>query len=374
MLRLYRLKNYNFRLVFWLLLTSAMGVALVGSAKESLQNRQIFGVALGIVAMIIVSLIDYSWVLNFYWLIYIFNSVLLLIVRLAGKTTGGATRWLNIFGFQFQPTEPAKIMLILFFARFLMDHENNLNTIKTIFMSIVLLALPLTLVLIQPDLKNTITLIAVFGLLMYVSGLSYKIIGGTILAVIPLLIIYLVLVTQTDLPIIKEYQKNRVMAFFYPDEEEYQQDNTQQENSIIAIGSGQLKGKGLKNNEVSANNGNFVSQIQTDFIFAVAGEELGFLGSAALIILEFLISIECIVTSRKAKDLSGTLICCGVGSVITLQSFINICVATGLFPNTGTPLPFVSYGLTSIVSLYIGIGFILNVGLQNRTYPGGEKA
>jgi rod shape determining protein RodA len=351
-----------------------MGVALVGSAKESLQNRQIFGVALGIVAMIIVSLIDYSWVLNFYWLIYIFNSVLLLIVRLAGKTTGGATRWLNIFGFQFQPTEPAKIMLILFFARFLMDHENNLNTIKTIFMSIVLLALPLTLVLIQPDLKNTITLIAVFGLLMYVSGLSYKIIGGTILAVIPLLIIYLVLVTQTDLPIIKEYQKNRVMAFFYPDEEEYQQDNTQQENSIIAIGSGQLKGKGLKNNEVSANNGNFVSQIQTDFIFAVAGEELGFLGSAALIILEFLISIECIVTSRKAKDLSGTLICCGVGSVIALQSFINICVATGLFPNTGTPLPFVSYGLTSIVSLYIGIGFILNVGLQNRTYPGGEKA
>ncbi|MCI8593188.1 MAG: FtsW/RodA/SpoVE family cell cycle protein [Lachnospiraceae bacterium] len=374
MLRLYRLKNYNFRLVLWLLIISITGIALVGSAQESLQNRQIFGVALGITAMIIVSLIDYSWVLNFYWLIYTFNIVLLLFVRLAGKTTGGATRWLNIFGFQFQPTEPAKIMLILFFARFLMDHENDLNTIKTIFMSLVLLALPLTLVLIQPDLKNTITLIAVFCLLIYVAGLSYKIIGGTFLVVIPLLIIYLVLVTQTDLPIIKDYQKDRVMAFFYPDDEEYEQDNTQQENSIIAIGSGQLKGKGLKNNEVSANNGNFVSQIQTDFIFAVAGEELGFIGGAALIILEFLISIECILTSRKAKDLSGTLICCGVGSVIALQSFINICVATGLFPNTGTPLPFVSYGLTSIVSLYIGVGFILNVGLQNRTYPGGEKA
>lgn len=374
MLRLYRLKNYNFRLVLWLLIISITGIALVGSAQESLQNRQIFGVALGITAMIIVSLIDYSWVLNFYWLIYTFNIVLLLFVRLAGKTTGGATRWLNIFGFQFQPTEPAKIMLILFFARFLMDHENDLNTIKTIFMSLVLLALPLTLVLIQPDLKNTITLIAVFCLLIYVAGLSYKIIGGTFLVVIPLLTIYLVLVTQTDLPIIKDYQKDRVMAFFYPDDEEYEQDNTQQENSIIAIGSGQLKGKGLKNNEVSANNGNFVSQIQTDFIFAVAGEELGFIGGAALIILEFLISIECILTSRKAKDLSGTLICCGVGSVIALQSFINICVATGLFPNTGTPLPFVSYGLTSIVSLYIGVGFILNVGLQNRTYPGGEKA
>ena len=136
MLRLYRLKNYNFRLVLWLLIISITGIALVGSAQESLQNRQIFGVALGITAMIIVSLIDYSWVLNFYWLIYTFNIVLLLFVRLAGKTTGGATRWLNIFGFQFQPTEPAKIMLILFFARFLMDHENDLNTIKTIFISL----------------------------------------------------------------------------------------------------------------------------------------------------------------------------------------------------------------------------------------------
>lgn len=374
MLRLYRLKNYNFRLVIWLFLISGLGVALVGSAKESLQNRQIFGVLLGVTAMIIVSLIDYSWVQNFYWFIYIFNILLLLFVRLFGDTTGGATRWLEIAGFRFQPTEPAKIMLILFFARFLMDHENDLNTVKTIFLSIVLLALPLTLVLIQPDLKNTIMIVAVFCLLMYVAGLSYKIIGGAILVVVPLVIIYLVLVTQTNLPIIQDYQKKRVMAFFYPDDDQYQDSNTQQDNSIIAIGSGQLRGKGLKNNEVSANNGNFVSQIQTDFIFAVAGEELGFMGGAALIILEFLISIECIVTSRKAKDLSGTLICCGVGSVIALQSFINICVATGLFPNTGTPLPFVSYGLTSIVSLYIGAGFVLNVGLQNRTYPGGEKA
>lgn len=374
MLRLYRLKNYNIQLVFLLLIISGLGVALVSSAQESLQNRQVFGVILGIVAMIIVSLIDYSWVLNFYWFIYFFNIALLLFVRLFGDTTGGATRWLDIAGFRFQPTEPAKIMLILFFAKFLMDHENNLNTIKTIFLSVALLATPIILVLIQPDLKNTITIMAIFCLLMYVAGLSYKIIGGTILVAAPLLIIYLVLVTQTDLPIIQGYQKVRIMAFFNSDDDQYQDKNSQQDNSIIAIGSGQLKGKGLKNNEVSANNGNFVSQIQTDFIFAVAGEELGFVGGAVLIILEFLISIECILTSRKAKDLSGTLICCGVGSVIALQSFINICVATGLFPNTGTPLPFVSYGLTSLVSLYIGAGFVLNVGLQNRTYPGGEKA
>ena len=164
------------------------------------------------------------------------------------------------------------------------------------------------------------------------------------------------------------------MTFFYSDDDQYSDSRAQQNNSIMAIGSGQLKGKGLNTNSVSANNGNFISEIQTDFIYAVAGEELGFIGSAAIIILELLISMECLFNGRKAKDLSGTLICCTVGALIMIQSFINISVATGLFPNTGTPLPFVSYGLTSIVSLYIGMGFVLNVGLQSRTYPGGKKA
>ena len=164
------------------------------------------------------------------------------------------------------------------------------------------------------------------------------------------------------------------MSWLYPEDEEYEDLAIQQNNSITAIGSGQLTGKGYNNNSVSsANKGNFVSQIQTDFIFAVAGEELGFVGSAGIVILLLLIVIECILTSRRAKDLSGKIICCGVAAVVGFQSFLNICVATGLLPNTGTPLPFVSYGLTSLVSLYIGMGLVLNVGLQNRRYLGGEK-
>lgn len=164
------------------------------------------------------------------------------------------------------------------------------------------------------------------------------------------------------------------MTFIYAEDDSYSEGRTQQNNSIMAIGSGQLTGKGLNTTSVSANNGNFISEIQTDFIYAVAGEELGFIGSAAIIILEFLIAMECIVNGRKSKDLAGTLICCTLGSLIMIQSFINISVATGLFPNTGTPLPFVSYGLTSLISLYIGMGFVLNVGLQSRRYPGGKIA
>lgn len=376
MFRLYRLKNYNFRLVIWLVALSGLGILLVGSAKESLQGKQIFGVILGLAVMTVISLIDFSWILNFYWIIYVFNMAMLLLVIVSpyGKNSGGATRWINIGGFQFQPTELSKILLILFFARYLMVHEHELNKLKTILKSIVLIGAPLILIAVQPDLKNTITIAALFCILMYLAGLSYKIIGGILVIGVPLVIIYLVLVTQTNLPIIHDFQRQRIMTFIYSEDKQYSDSRAQQNNSIMAIGSGQLTGKGLNTTSVSANNGNFISEIQTDFIYAVAGEELGFVGSAAIIILELLISMECLFNGRKAKDLSGTLICCTVGALIMIQSFINISVATGLFPNTGTPLPFVSYGLTSLVSLYIGMGFVLNVGLQSRTYPGGKKA
>lgn len=374
MLKLYRLRDYNFRLVLWLLMISAVGILLVGSAMESLQSRQLMGVILGVVVMVIVSLMDYSWILNFYWVIYFFNIVMLLAVRVAGDNSGGATRWIDLGFLRFQPTELSKILLIMFFARYLMAHEEDLNTLKTILSSVGLVTVPLILIAIQPDLKNTITVAVVFCALMYIAGLSYKIIGGIAGVALPLFIVAMILITQTNLPIIDDYQKGRIMAWLYPDDEEYEDLAIQQNNSITAIGSGQLTGKGYNNNSVSsANKGNFVSQIQTDFIFAVAGEELGFVGSAGIVILLLLIVIECILASRRAKDLSGKIICCGVGAVVGFQSFLNICVATGLLPNTGTPLPFVSYGLTSLVSLYIGMGLVLNVGLQNRRYLGGEK-
>ena len=368
MLKQYKFRFYNFRLVILLLGISTIGVLLVGSAAAELKSRQIMGVALGVTAMIIVSLMDFSWILNFYWLIYIFNIVMLLGVRLMGSTAGGATRWIEIAGIRFQPTELSKILLILFFARFFMDHENDLNTIKVIVKCAVLLVIPLVLIYQQPDLKNTITVTVMFCVLIYIAGLDYKVIGGAILIMVPLMIIFLSIVVQPDQKLIQDYQRNRIMSFLYPENEEYSDDIEQQNNSMLAIGSGELTGKGLNNQESSANKGNFVSQIQTDFIFAVAGEELGFIGCTSIVLILLGITYECIRMSLRSKDLSGKLICCGVATLISLQSFINICVATGLMPNTGTPLPFVSYGLTSVVSLYIGMGPVLNVGLQSSSY------
>ena len=248
--------------------------------------------------------------------------------------------------------------------------EENLNTLKTLALAAALLAVPLVLILEQPDLKNTITVVVIFCIMIYVAGLSYKIIGGALLISVPVLIIFLSIVIQPDQKLIKDYQRGRIMSFLYPENEEYSDDIEQQNNSKTAIASGELVGKKLSGDDstTSVNEGNFVSENQTDFIFAVAGEEYGFVGCVVIVVLLLAISIECIRMSLRAKDLSGKILCCGMGGLIALQSFINICVATGLAPNTGTPLPFVSYGLTSLVSLYIGMGIVLNVGLQSSVY------
>ena len=370
MLKQYKLRFYNFRLMLFLLAVSAIGVVLVSTAREDLKYKQLAGVILGIVIMVILSLIDYSWISNFQWIMYGANIVLLLLVRLFGDTANGAARWID-FGFiRFQPTELSKIIIILFFARFFMDHEENLNTFRTIAKAVVLLAVPLFLIYEQPDMKNTIMILALFCILIYIAGISYRIIGGALLIAIPLMIIFLVIVVQPDQKLIQDYQRNRIMAFLYPENEEYTDDVEQQNNSRTAIASGELIGKRLSGDDpvTSVNDGNFVSENQTDFIFAVAGEEYGFVGCSVIILLLFLISAECIRMSLRAKDLSGKIICCGMGSVIALQSFLNICVATGMGPNTGTPLPFVSYGLSSLISLYIGMGLVLNVGLQSSAY------
>lgn len=370
MIKQYKLRFYNFRLVFFLLAISVIGVVLVSSARADLRNRQIMGVLMGMVIMVILSLMDYSWLLNFQWIMYGANILMLLAVYAFGSSSNGAARWLNLGFIQFQPTELSKIILILFFAKFFMDHEEDLNTFRVLAETAGLLVVPLALIYIQPDMKNTITVIVVVCILLYVAGLSYKIIGGAVLIVVPLVIIFLSIVVQPDQKLIHDYQRDRIMSFLYPENEEYSDDIEQQKNSKTAIASGELMGKKINGDEdvSSVNEGNFVAENQTDFIFAVAGEEFGFIGCTVIVLLLLFITLECIRMSLRAKDMAGRILCCGVGSIVAIQSFINICVATGIAPNTGTPLPFVSYGLTSIVSLFTGMGLVLNVGLQSSTY------
>ena len=366
----YHLKDYKFSLVILVLATSFLGVLVIGSANEEFQGKQIIGLILGLIIMVVVSLIDYVWILNFYWVLYFMavGMLALVLVPGIGVVRGGARRWINLGFMLFQPSELAKILLIIFFAKFIMKHKDDLSDKKTIIKAVILIAIPLVFILEEPNLSTTIATALLFCVLMYIGGLSYKFIGTVLLITVPVAIIFLSIVVTPDQKLIDEYQQKRILAWLEP--AKYASDEAyQSNNSVMAIGSGQLTGKGLNNNTTtSVKNGNFILEPQTDFIFAIIGEELGFVGCCLVITLLLLIVIQCILIGTRSPDLAGQILCTGVGSVIGIQMFINIAVATQIFPNTGIPLPFVSYGLTSLVSLFIGVGIVLNVGLQSKKY------
>ena len=366
----YSLKDYKFSLVILVLILSVFGVFMVRSARPDFMNNQIMGVILGLAAMAVISLIDYKWILNLYWPLYAVNLMLLAAIWIPGLgvNVNGATRWLNLGFIQFQPSDMTKILMILFFARFLSDREQNINTPKVILQAVGLIAPSLLMIHEQPNLSTTICIAALFCVLLFLAGLSYKFVGAVLAVTVPLAALFLFIAVQPNQPILQDYQQERILAWLEP--EKYADDESyQQLNSVMAIGSGQLSGKGYNNDETnSVKNGNFVLEPQTDFIFAIIGEELGFVGCCAVIFLILLIVIDCILIGLKAKDTGGRIICGGMAALIGIQSFINISVATLILPNTGLSLPFVSYGLTSVVCFFMGIGFVLNVGLQPNKY------
>ena len=368
-LKSYNYKHINVRLFIWLYALLILGLNVIASATkyDHFEKKQLLGIILGSVAIIILTLIDYHFILKFYWLIYFLNLGLLIGVKIVGENVNGAQRWVTIAGIQIQPSEFTKLFLVLFFAKLMLKYKDKLNTVKILLLFIITFAIPLFLVYKQPDLSTSIVLCISFCVIMYIGGLSYKIIGGLFAVAVPAAIILVYLLLQPDQKILDEYQYNRLVGFYDEDNEIAEIINYQQVNSEMAIGSGGLWGKGLNNDrEDSVKNGNYIAEAQTDFIFTIVGEELGFVGTMSVIVLIALVTFECFYTGAHAPDMAGRIICCGMGGIIAFQSFVNMGVATRLLPNTGLPLPFVSYGLSSLLSLMVGMGIIFNVGLQHK--------
>lgn len=198
MFKHYRLRDYDFKLIILILAVSIIGVLAIGSAKESLQMKQFAGVLAGVVLMLVLSFIDYGMVLKLYWLMYIGNLVLLGAVLFAGDDAGGAQRWLDLKIIRFQPSETAKIILILFFAQFIMKCRERFNTFKYIMLCVILVAVPWVLIFKQPDLSTSIIVLLLFCTIMFIGGLSYKVICGILAVGIPALLIFLSLALQPD--------------------------------------------------------------------------------------------------------------------------------------------------------------------------------
>lgn len=366
----YDFRYFNFRLIFYMIVLNVIGVLVIRSATNmdaDAVNKQLLGVLVGLALSIGLSLVDYHRILNFSMVIYGLCIASLVAVLVWGRVVNNARRWIEVpvIG-QLQPSEFVKIGLIIVFSWYFMKYQEKVDQVGTVLLAAVLFAMPALLIFEQPNLSTCLVIMVMILGIVFASGISYKWIMGTIAVTVPMVATFIYLLLHGMIPFIKEYQAGRILAWFYP--EQYGEARYQQNNSIIAIGSGQLRGKGLYNTTIaSVKNGNFLSEEQTDFIFAVIGEELGFIGCVVVITLFLLIVYECLMMAARAKELSGRLLCVGMGTLIAFQAFANIAVATGIFPNTGLPLPFISFGSSSLISIFIGMGLVLNVGLQRET-------
>lgn len=364
------IKNYNFILLILVLACMIFGVIVIRSVKEEIYMKQAIGVGLGLAIMLFLSFFDYHIICNFYNVIYLVGLGLLFAVILVGNDGGGAKRWVDIGGIIFQPSELEKIIMIVFLAKFLSNLKENdeINTFRGIVRIIIAVIIPAGLIVVEPDLSTTICFLMIMATMVYLAGLSYRLIVTILLILIPIGSIFIWYVQKPDQKLLDDYQRNRIMSFIYPSE--YSEGGEQQENSVLAIGSGEVYGKGLypEENVASVKNSKLISEQQTDFIFSAIGEAFGFVGSVIIIGIILIIVLQCIRVARLARDDCGRLIAMGVGCLIGYQSFINIGVTTQLLPNTGLPLPMFSYGLSSLLSIAIGIGLVLNVSLQKRRY------
>lgn len=368
----YRFYAHNLLLMVLVIILNVTGIFVLKSAAANdtgIVFRQMIGSLTGIVACLVISLIDYNLILKYSRTIYLGTIVMLLLVLLLGIVRGGASRWivLPVLG-QVQPAEFAKVSLVLFFAAFFDKNKNNISEIRTLLKLAMLIGIPMLLVFIEPNLSTTIIIAVIFVIMLYACGLDIRLIllFTSIAAGLFFLIIYLFKTDNYQLiPFLKGYMQNRILSFLFP--EQYSETFQQQASSITAIGSGGFFGKGLNNTAVnSVKAGNFLIEEDTDFIFAIMGEELGFRGCFAILVVYLLTVFIILRIGGRSKDIGGAAICIGIATWIGFQTFTNVAVATAIFPNTGVTLPFISRGISSLFSLYFAIGVIMNVGYQSR--------
>lgn len=293
--------------------------------------------------------------------------VLLVLVRIIGTAFGrNSVRWIPIpiINMQLQPSEFAKLLLILFMSVYIDRFGKQINQFRNFVKVLIYFAIPFLLIFFQPNLSSAIIFFVIFfgmlGASKLKSGYLLTIIGMILFAGL-LIFISVKFGFIQKMPLLKDYQKNRIVSFFEQtggkDESRYQQ-----ENSVIAIGSGKLFGKGIGNDSPdSVKNGNWLAEAQNDFIFAIVGEEVGFVGSAAIVLLYIYLIISCVLTGSGQREGYKNLICIGVATWIGIQAFINLAVATSMIPNTGVPLPFFSQGGSALMSIYMAMGFVLNI-------------
>jgi rod shape determining protein RodA len=314
---------------------------------------------IGLVLMFAVSLVDYHRLLGIAYWAYGIGLCCLVAVKLVGQKVLGARRWINLGGgAHFQPSEWMKLVLIIVAARFFWELIANGRTMRwpDIFKAFALMGLPMVLVLTQPDLGTALTYLPILAIGLFLGGLRLR-------QALILLIAFGLLgtVVWRSGKILKPYQKDRLTAFTNP-ENDPKGSGYQIRQSLIAVGSGGLWGKGTS--QGTQTQGDFLPIPYTDFIFAAFCEEHGFIGAVGVLLLYFLILVRLIQNAQTAADPPGTLIIMGVMAVTLFQIAINIGMCVGLMPVTGIPLPLMSYGGSSVIFTFLALGIVMNIRMR----------
>lgn len=357
------MRNLDWALVGVTLLLSVIGVLILYSINFKAQNLavpvdwrlQVVYVALGVVAFVVMATIDYRlWGRVTAWL-YALALALLAAVAITGKSALGAQRWLDLGFFQFQPSELAKIVLIFSLARFLSVNYEQMHRIKYLLWSMVYMLVPVAFVLAQPDLGTALVLMVIWLAMVLMTKIRLLHLGGLAaagLAVLPLL-----------LRMLRPYQRQRLATFFNPLADPLRTGyNVVQ--STITVGSGQLTGRGLASGSQSQLN--FLPSQHTDFIFAVLAEKMGFVGSLLLIGLFAVLLWRGLTIAWGAGDRFGFLVAVGIVTMILFHFFVNVGMNMGIMPVTGIPLPFVSYGGTSLLVGMASVGLLQSIASRRK--------
>lgn len=370
------------------------------TAGPALFKRHLFGLAIGLIPLVVAWLFDYRKLQGWVGPLVIFVALLIISPQIPGlgTTAKGATSWLAIGGFRlFQPSEPAKLITIIIMAAVIASYKGRIQAAGDLARVLAILAVPLGLILLQPDLGTGMVFVAITAGMLLIGGLDAKwfvVLGLAAVVLVgalfginsglnralhrgdydPAYIAAKASGKQAELDaltdssvLIKRYQMNRLLVFIDP-QRDPKGAGYNLEQSKIAIGSGELTGKGLGSGTQS--NLRFLPEPHTDFIFSVTGEEVGFLGAVLLLGLYLALLVTALEISAQSRDLFGSLICAGVISMWTFQILENIGMTIGLMPITGIPLPFMSFGSSFMVTNLMAVGMLLSVWTRRQGVAG----
>ena len=331
---------------------------------NSFLKKQMIAALIGILAIIVSLLFNYEILRDYAEIIYIANLLLLGIVLVIGQTVKGGQSWISLGRFNFQPAEITKLIVIIMLAHVLAKDKYNVQNFFGMVIPGLYVFIPFSLILLQNDLGSSLVLLAIFIGMIYVAGANAKFLFGSIFGVLVSAVSWVAAHIYLGVYIpLKEYQLNRLLVLVNPSRDPLGSGyNVRQ--SKIAIGSGGLFGKGLFTG--SQNQLNFLPEKHTDFIFSVLGEELGFIGAIIILLLYFLLLWRALIVAREAKDKFGEYVVIGIISMLGFHIFQNVGMAVGLMPVTGIPLPFLSYGGSSLITNLLGIGLILNINIRKK--------